>query len=170
MSPSAAGWALPRALALAALAALSACTAGAAPGDGRQADQVADDGGGDAGAEAAACAVTPHLHSLEVDYFAASCTVSGACHLHAEPASGDLDLSAGRSRQQLVGVQAALKSAKAAGKVRVVAGHPELSFLYEKVTHTAFGKLMPYNATSPYDADCSVAALKKWIENGALDD
>lgn len=122
---------------------------------------------------ASSCAVQPHLKSLESTYFADSCAFSG-CHTTADADSaGHLDLSAGKARAQLLGIAAVQKTAAKSGKIRVVAGHPEQSYLIDKVTtapNTALDRLMPYGATKPYDADCSIAALKTWIANGALDD
>lgn len=127
------------------------------------------DAGSAASADVAACTVEPHLKTLEVQYFANSCALSH-CHDTASPLQGNLDLSMGKSFQSLVNVAAFQANAAKEGKILVVPGHPEESFLYEKLTATTDGVLMPYGAAAPYDPDCSVAMVKKWIENGALDD
>lgn len=126
---------------------------------------IADAAGGDV----APCSVQPHLKSLEIAYFANSCALSH-CHDKADPAQGNLDLSSGHARAALLNVLAFQAKAKKAGKLLVVPGHPEQSFLYEKLMQTSDGVLMPYGATSTYDAACSVAAVRAWIEGGALDD
>jgi hypothetical protein len=148
--------------ALAAAVALGACTSPANP--------AADAGAGaDGSADAAICNVQPHLKSIETEYFANSCALSH-CHDQAQTTQGNLDLSIGKSRPGLVNAPAFQAKAKKAGKILVVPGHPEQSFLYEKLTQTTDGVLMPYGSLQAYDPDCSVLAVKKWIENGALDD
>ncbi len=127
------------------------------------------DTGVDTSADAAPCTVEPHLKSIETNYFSQSCALSG-CHDSAVAWQGNLDLSTGNAWKSLVNQPAFQPKAKADGKLLVVPGHPEQSFLYEKLTQTSQGVLMPYNATAPYDPDCSIAAVRMWIENGALND
>lgn len=131
---------------------------------------AAPDGGSDVVADAGAvpvCAVLPTLKSLEDQYFSGSCAFS-KCHGALKPA-GALDLTPGHAWAQLVGVPAALPAAAAAGLVRVVPGKPDASFLYHKVHGPpGFGVLMPQGTDTVVDAECSVAALRKWIQEGAL--
>jgi len=130
---------------------------------------TATDAGGDGSADVAACNVTPHLKSIQANYFADSCALSH-CHDAALPELGNLDLRDGKSFAALVNAPAFQAKAKKDGKLLVVPGHPEQSYLYEKLTATMQGVLMPKGAAEPYDAACSVAAVKKWIEDGAKDD
>ncbi len=145
---------------LAALAAIAGCATQASP---------AADAGADTSADVAPCTVTPQLKSIDTNYFSQSCALSG-CHDSAVAWQGNLDLSTGNAWKSLVNQPAVQAAAKKDGKLLVVPGHPEQSYLYEKLTATTEGRLMPYGATAPYDPDCSIAAVKKWIENGALDD
>jgi hypothetical protein len=143
---------------------------GAATSDAGQIDAVAGDSTLDAtAADVAPCLVRPHLKSLEQKYFGNSCAFS-SCHTTAKHAGG-LDLSERHSFQQLVGVAAMDPGAAKAGLLRVVPGKPEASFLFEKVHGPVqFGVLMPLGTTEVIDPECSVKALKAWIEAGALDD
>ena len=152
--------------ALLAAALTSACATQA--GTSAEADGSADVSA-DTGADLAACNVAPHLKSIQANYFTDSCALSH-CHDSAQPTQGNLDLSNGKAFAALVNAPAFQAKAKKAGKLLVVPGHPEQSYLYEKLTLTTDGVLMPYGATEPYDVECSLAAVKKWIEDGAKDD
>ncbi len=85
--------------------------------------------------------------------FDQNCT---SCH----PNSGNLDLTAGNSYNQLVNVDASGYSAK-----RVVPGDPEHSVLYKKIDGSgAYGSNMPLgNSLSA----SQIALIKQWIEEGA---
>jgi hypothetical protein len=85
----------------------------------------------------------------------ASCVV---CH----GLSGGLDLSAPQSRGNLVGVASATW-----GGVRVIAGDPERSLLFRKLTGDgAVGDRMPQGgALDPAD----IETVRRWIVEGAQD-
>lgn len=145
-----------------------AVTADAAIGPDASTDASAAGPDTNAQPDVPVCNVKPTLKSLEAEYFT-SCTFKG-CHTTQKHA-GSLDLSPGKAWAQLVNVAAFHDKAKAAGLIRVVPGDPEASFAYQKVHGpTAFGALMPDKADAPVDPDCSIAALRAWIEAGALDD
>lgn len=140
--------------------------------------QVADadaatDGGADAAADSAVdvaqdadnCTTTASLKSLKQEYFGGSCAFS-SCHAGAKPAGG-LDLAAADVHAELVGVFSASKAA--AGKMRVAAGNSAKSFLYLKVHQPPDNLWMPPGMDGPLDPQCSIAALKLWIDSGALD-
>ncbi|MFO0747269.1 MAG: hypothetical protein U1F43_16625 [Myxococcota bacterium] len=116
------------------------------------------------------CTVEATLSSLKANYFATSCAFS-ACH-DKRSAEGDLDLSASDLHAQLVGVPAVQEAAFAAGKLRVVAGNPDASFMVQKVEGTMAideGTWMPDGTDEVVDPDCRVKRLKEWIAAGALD-
>lgn len=135
---------------------------------GKAADAAGPDGAADVQADAGpVCEILPTLTSLETGYFS-SCTFS-SCHGAKKPAAA-LDLTPGHAYAQLLGVKASHAKAAAAGLVRVVAGQPDASFLYQKVVGPVqFGKLMPEGEDTVVDPDCGVAALRQWIADGALD-
>jgi hypothetical protein len=87
---------------------------------------------------------------------------------HGSFAQGGLELLAGTSYAQLVGVAASNPVAAAAGKVRVVPGDPGASFLVQKLRGTLAageGDAMPRVGT-PLDAD-ELALVEAWIQDGA---
>lgn len=120
--------------------------------------------------DAGDCKVEPTLSSLKATYFANSCAFSG-CHLGSR-AEGKLDLTRADLHAILVGVVADDEVAGPRGKLRVVAGDPAASFMVQKVEGTQAadeGGIMPDQTDEIIDPDCSVAALKQWIADGALD-
>ena len=88
--------------------------------------------------------------------FNQNCT---SCH----PSSGNLDLTASNSYNQLVNVDASGYSAK-----RVVPGDPEHSVLYKKIDGSgAYGSNMPLGGSL---SAAQIAIIKQWIEEGARND
>lgn len=149
----------------------------AADGGGAAAKDAAPDPDVSAGSDApstpdtsfaSGCKVTPHLSSIEQQVFVPKCATS-ACHGAAKP-SGSLDLHKGKAYTELVGVIAA--STGAAGWTRVVPGDPDQSFLVVKLTGplAGQGKLMPVGASAAVDPDCTIAAIRAWIQAGAPND
>ena len=68
------------------------------------------------------------------------------------------------SRMNLVGVP----SSAAAGRVRVIAGDPDNSYLIEKLgPNPAVGAQMPFGRPPLPQADIDV--IRTWIANGAVD-
>jgi len=115
------------------------------------------------------CTVEPTLTSLKNSYFKTSCGFSG-CH-GARPSAG-LELLATGLHGRLVDVAATDAKAGGRGKKLVVAGDAASSFLYQKVFNTHArdeGFLMPDGADTPVDAGCRIFMLRKWINDGALD-
>jgi len=119
----------------------------------------------DVAQDANSCTTTASLKSLKQEYFGGSCAFS-SCHAGPKPAGG-LDLAAADVRAELVGVFSASKAA--AGKMRVAAGNSAKSFLYLKVYQPPDNLWMPPGVDDPLDPQCSIAALKLWIDSGALD-
>ena len=123
----------------------------------------------------AACGIEPTIASLEENYFARSCTFS-SCHGvmdetgEPRPAASAPWLVPGKAHEALVGVIASNPDAAAAGKILVVPGDPDASFLVQKLEgpDPGEGALMPLGQSEPLDPDCSIAALRAWIEAGAL--
>lgn len=96
--------------------------------------------------------------------FDADCN-RGGCHGGASPAGG-LDLTAGRAYQELVDAA----SEQCSGRVRVVPGDAEASYLYDKLVGVDLcaGSRMPKGAAplGPADTD----AIRAWICAGANQD
>ena len=79
-----------------------------------------------------------------------------SCH----PSSGNLDLTAANSYNQLVNVDASAYSAK-----RVIAGDPEQSVLYKKIDNSGtYGSNMPLGSSL---SASQINMIKQWIEEGA---
>ena len=78
-------------------------------------------------------------------------------------------LEAGRSYGQLVGVLAKNEVARAKGRLRVVPGHPEQSFLIDKLTgpEPDEGNPMPYTGAAFPAAQ--LEAIRLWIARGAVE-
>jgi hypothetical protein len=88
--------------------------------------------------------------------FDSRCT---GCH----PGNADLELTADVSYENLVGVQATGYNA-----IRVVAGQPDSSVLYNKVADTAvYGGIMPASG-APLTAG-QIETIRSWLEEGAED-
>lgn len=116
------------------------------------------------------CTVQPTLSSLKANYFEGSCVFSG-CH-DSRDQEGGLDLESPGVHAQLVGVPAQDDFAGPRGKIRVVAGDPESSFMVQKVEGTMArdeGAMMPDGTDEVIDPNCRVKMLRQWIADGALD-
>lgn len=93
--------------------------------------------------------------------FIAGCSFSG-CH-DAASASGELVLSEGQARSQLVNVSSVLEP----GRVRVLPGDPENSYLVMKLENRqSEGEAMPLGGS--LDA-AEIQLIRDWIEKGAKD-
>jgi hypothetical protein len=113
----------------------------------------------------APAAVEPTLASIQAQVFASGCAIS-SCH-GSVGQRGGLVLEEGRSYAQLVGVLAQNDAARAKGKLRVAPGHPEQSFLIDKLTAPGSGEgdAMPYTgAALPAE---QIEAIRTWIKQGA---
>jgi hypothetical protein len=87
------------------------------------------------------------------------------CHSGASP-QGNMNLEAGNAYGNTVGVT----SFAYAPAVRVVAGEPDSSVLFNKVTNTMrFGSRMPPPPDAPLGSG-EIETLRAWIAEGALDD
>lgn len=94
----------------------------------------------------------------------ARCT---ACHFSATPNFGNLAFGAGKDTAYTQ-LQAATSNTGAAQAMRVVAGQPDNSFLYVKVTNpSAPGGIMPPGGML---TACEVDAIRSWIMSGAAND
>ena len=94
--------------------------------------------------------------------FNASCNDS-RCHDSNNPA-GDLDLTPGTSYDAMVGVEASC-----GGRVQVIAGDPEQSYLVSKIhgINMCSGSKMPKGVATVSPAE--IALIEAWICGGALD-
>lgn len=105
------------------------------------------------GSEATAC--KPDLASIQAQIFARSCAQQG-CHSAVEPAAA-LDLVSPGVEARLVGVASATCDAQ----IRVVPGHPEQSFLFDKVSSKtpSCGTPMPPAGLGAEEQAC----IEQWI-------
>jgi len=107
-------------------------------------------------------AIGPRLSSLQANVFTPICT---QCHFGTNPA-GMLNLEVGQSRAGLVGVQRPFDP-----EIRVVAGAADNSFLVDKLEGNNLGgsrgSRMPLGG--PFLLPDTIAAVRQWIDDGALD-
>lgn len=116
------------------------------------------------------CDIEPKLSSISAKYFQLSC-VFGGCH-EAASQEGDLNLDAASLHSVFVNVPAADKKAGPRGKLRVVPGDPDASFLVQKLEGTQArdeGGIMPDGTDEPIDPECRIKMVRQWILDGALD-
>ena len=117
----------------------------------------------------ASCDVEPTLSSIQANYFNKSCTFS-SCHGDGGSLGG-LSIDDGESFEALVNVPAVHTGAAQEGKLLVVPGDAESSFLYIKLfgPKPTQGGFMPSGQKEPLGPDCQLRAVRDWINNGALD-
>jgi hypothetical protein len=110
----------------------------------------------------AACGPPPTLKRVETEVFAKSCTFA-ACHSASAPAEG-LNLEA-PTYAKLVDVKA--RGAGATDLTLVIAGKPDESYLYQKLSQDKprTGARMPSNG-DPLDA-ARLNLVRDWIAAGA---
>ena len=113
-----------------------------------------------------ACEVEPTITSLATEYFEKSCNF-GSCH--GEGKAGGLDLRPDAAYDALMNAPAQNAAAAGAGKMLVVPGDPDASYLVQKVEGPEEGEggIMPLNAPEPVNPDCWIKRLREWIANGA---
>lgn len=120
--------------------------------------------------ETSGCNIQPTLSDLEAKYFAFSC-IFGGCH-EASAQEGGLNLEAEDLHGELVNVPAADEKAGPRGKLRVVPGDPDASFLVQKLEGKQArdeGNMMPDGTDEPIDPECRIKMVRQWILDGALD-
>lgn len=108
----------------------------------------------------------PTLADIQETLFTPGCAIP-TCHTAAAN-SGSLVLEAGASHDELVGVDPDVASAKDAGLLRVTAGNPDQSFLYQKLVgpRPEWGGRMPLNG--PCLPPERIDQVRRWIAAGAL--
>lgn len=118
--------------------------------------------GGEDEPPAKSSTLEPQLQAIEQKVFAQSCTFS-SCHGTDSPKQG-LSLVA-PTHGALVGKP----SNQVSGRVLVVPFDPDQSYLYEKLTkdQPTAGVRMPFGS-EPLSGE-QLAAIRLWIENGALE-
>jgi len=125
------------------------------------------------------CIVQPTLTSLKDNYFKQSCVLT-SCHLEGPVTrNGGLDLNMAGLHDRLVGVTPHNAQAAREGKVLVMAGDPDSSFIVQKVEgnldkqvssqDVREGKWMPDGTNKVIDPECRVKMLRQWIADGAKD-
>lgn len=126
--------------------------------------------GCDSEPEAAPCDVEAKLSSIDEHYFKVSC-VFDSCHDNRRPeADLDFELTGQALRDALVGVPVDDENASMRGKIRVIPGDPDNSFLVQKLEGTMAadeGELMPDGVTEPIGEMCEIAMIRQWILDGA---
>jgi hypothetical protein len=108
----------------------------------------------------------PTLSSIQENVFKPGCSQS-SCHGARE--EGGLSLVSGNSFAELVNVPAEDDEADNAGKLRVVPGDPDASFLIQKLEgpEAGEGDQMP-DSGDPLPQEV-IDVIRQWIEDGALD-
>jgi len=96
----------------------------------------------------------------------------GGCHVMGKTgvSKGKLDMSAkATAYTNLVGVMAQGTGCATSMQTRVVAGNSAMSLLYNKISvaKPVCGERMPDD--NPVLVDASIATIKAWIDEGALD-
>ncbi len=106
---------------------------------------------------------TPTLSYIQDEIFTPSCAT---LECHGEARAGNLRLTPGLSRAELVDVP----SAADATLIRVVPGRPEFSLLVDKVSSETpiIGDRMPRESAPLTDAEIDL--IIEWIRDGAADD
>lgn len=117
-------------------------------------------GEGEKAAGAPAAADTGVLAALQTEVFTPRCAALEGCHAGSSPAGG-LDLSAGRSHANLLGI----KSSRRPDRVRVAPGDPDASYLVQRVSAGGDTPQMPVGAGPLSGAD--VERLRGWVKEGA---
>lgn len=115
------------------------------------------------------CNIQPKLSDLKAKYFEFSC-VFGGCHEESAQ-EGSLNLEAADLHAELVNVPAADEKAGPRGKLRVVPGNPDASFMVQKLEGTQArdeGNIMPDGTDEPIDPECRIKMVRQWIQDGAL--
>lgn len=106
-------------------------------------------------------ALEPTLASIQTNIFSTSCALSN-CHVGQSP-TGDLNLSAGAARDNLVNVP----SGGVPSLLRVEPGNPDESYLVLKLEGDPriVGSRMPFNMP-PLSSE-EIGIIREWIQNGA---
>ena len=130
---------------------------------------IAGCGGDSTPATTTVRSLTPTFERIQKQVFDVSCT-SSSCHSGVGQAGG-LVLDEGKSYSDLMNQTPSNPIAKADGMMRVMAGRPDMSLLYAKLTsnlQSGMGASMPYSAAplSPSTTDI----IKAWIDAGAPQD
>jgi hypothetical protein len=137
-----------------------------------------NDNGGPFGGDASTgdantgCSVEANFSSLHDNLFSSTrCAIPG-CHV-SNPKQGDLDYTAGKAGvyDQLLNGGTFNDMADDEFPNRVEAGSSSTSYLYVKVSQDTprgggSGRMPP---GAPLD-DCEIAAIRKWIDDGAAND
>jgi len=100
---------------------------------------------------------------VQMEIFTPHCAVEGC---HAPPTQQGLDLRDGHAYDNVVGVPA-----KESAKVRIAPGHPEDSYLVDKIRGAAGidGARMPASGP-PYLTDQQIQLIVDWVRRGAPKD
>jgi mono/diheme cytochrome c family protein len=108
--------------------------------------------------------IEPKLSSIQQEIFDESCNASSC---HGSGKKGDLDLVAGNSFEQLVGVRSTADKKNVPPFLRVKPGSPDSSILFIKIIapDTSQGEVMP-KGTDKLSQN-SIDAIRQWILDGA---
>lgn len=102
--------------------------------------------------------IRSNFASIQTELFNKNCATSG-CHSGNFPASG-LDLTDGKAYQNIVNVKSSLNDLHL-----IEPGNSSLSFLYQRVSSSDAGTVMPSAGRIP---QYLIDTLKVWIDAGAL--
>jgi hypothetical protein len=114
-------------------------------------------------------AIEPRLSVIQAKVLGPGCTLS-QCHA-AGQADEALELAEGRSYEELVNKAANNPAARSEGRILVVPGKPEESFLVMKLRSpldSKYGVVMPRGSEGAKQNEYD--AIVEWIRRGALND
>ncbi len=103
--------------------------------------------------------IDPKFTALQSNVFDLGCSTKSC---HGSDGAGNLFLTKDKSYTAMVNIRSSLDS-----KYYIVRpGNADSSYLYLKLTNPPSGALMPKG--NPKLSDAKIAAVKEWINNGAL--
>jgi len=121
--------------------------------------------GGDVDTASGSVSLSGSLGGVQAEIFDKSCSTV-ACHRGSSPAGG-LTLEPGKAHDALVDVPALM----APGKRLVVPGHPDHSFLMEKLRgHLSQDEGLPMPYAKPPLSAAQIGLVEQWIAGGATAD
>jgi hypothetical protein len=117
--------------------------------------------------------VEPKLSAIEAKVFARSCGITSSCHRTDSPNPREINMKATMGLDLVPPVMSHIvnqPSEEVPGRMLVVPGNPDASYLLEKLTSAtpAYGKRMP--DMNPPLAPGVIAGIREWIRAGAKAD
>lgn len=109
--------------------------------------------------------VQPIFSEIQVKVLTPSCALSG-CHNEASK-KGGLILVEGQSFAEMVDVPAQQAGALADGKILVIPGDPDNSYLIQKLEGPESGEGLEMPPGARVISDAAILAIREWVAQGA---